>query len=518
MAAQVVMSGMSSSSDAHVRLTRGASYLIVQNLGVSALTIVSFAILSRLISTKEVGIWAVLGLINATLYAFATWFPQAVTKYVAENKSKGSISTAAAAYYKALTANLVIYLPVVAVIYFGAPFLASHLLRDASYASSFQILAFDTFFNGGALPIIMAALLGLQMFRETAVVGLAIGGFFRQILIILLVVLMRNFVGLVIGWLVSDAAMAVIYLFYTIRVFGAPRFDFPLRTLFRYYLPLEFQSITIYAQSWFDRILLVGYVPLATLGIYNAAVTAFGVTQTVAGSVSSMLFSGFSSIQNQTQSRSKVRESIRLVTRYASFTMTPIAFGLLATAKPSLALFVGESYASGSLPLVILCTGDAITAFATGLGSVLLALGETMVAGVIGSANVIVSLAVGWVLVQEWGIVGVSVARAVSQIIGPGLVIFMLRRWRILDLDFGAIAKTFVAGTTMAIVLLAVQLVEYSKFMLPLYVLIGAVVYLVMLRLLKAVEVDDLNLLQRFLGKRLSRVGYILRWILLHSD
>lgn len=243
------MSGsVSSSLDAYVRLTRGTSYLIIESMGTTVVSIVSFAILARLITTKDMGILAVLGLINATLIAFATWFPQAVTKYVAENYSKGSISTAAAAYYQALRANLAIYVPVIVIIYFGAPFLATHLLGDASYAPLFQVLAFDTFFYGGALPIITAALFGLRMFQEIASFGLVIGGFLRQILIILLIVLMRNFVGLVIGWLVSDAALAIIYFSYTIRILGEPRFDFPLRTLLRYYWPLEIQSIMGYAE------------------------------------------------------------------------------------------------------------------------------------------------------------------------------------------------------------------------------------------------------------------------------
>ena len=187
-----------------VHLTRGASYLLMQTLGVNVVTIIAFAAIARIISTEQMGIWAILLLINATCVTFATWFTPAVTKYVAENVAKGSNGIAAAAFYQALRANFLIYLPVIVGMFFGAAFLASHLLGNASYASLFRLLAFDVFLSAGLVSLAVAALLGLRMFREAAVVGLAVGGVLRQLLIVSLVLLMKNILGLVIGWFVSD--------------------------------------------------------------------------------------------------------------------------------------------------------------------------------------------------------------------------------------------------------------------------------------------------------------------------
>lgn len=503
-----------SASDQHVQLTRGASYLIIQSLGVNVVTIVSFAVLARVISTKEMGIWAILQLVNATCLALITWFPAAVTKYVAENDSKGTKPVAAAAFYQCLRVNVVMYVPIIVAIYFGAAFLAIHLLGDASYASLFQILAFDTLFYAGLLPTLTAALFGLRMFREVAAVGLVVGGFVRQFVIILLIIFMKSFVGLVIGWLVSDAASALILMSFVVRALGAPRFDFSLVKLFRYYLPLELSTIVGFAQTWFDRALLVVFVPLATLGIYNAALTAFGVLGSVSGSMTNMLFPAYSSIQEKAGVWSSMRDAIRLATRYACFTLTPLAFGLLATAKPAITLFVGEAYVGGYSPLVIFCGGFAVTVFSTALGPVFLALEETKTAAVITGVTVVISLAVAYIFLPLWGIEGASAARALSTILAAIVTVLVLQRKIALSLDFEVIAKTFVAGTTMAAVLWVVQFVSYSKFMLPAYVLIGAIVYLVMLRLLKAVDTADLNLLQRFLGTRLLLVSKILNWIL----
>jgi len=259
--------GEPGSAEQRVRLTRGASYLIMQNFGGSAVAVAAFAVLARLISTKEMGILAILQLVNATCLTFGTWFPTSVTKFVAENFSRGSKDVAAAAFYQALSANLLFCIPVAIGIYVGAPFFAYHLLGDMLYASLFRVFAFDVFFFEGMLPILVAALFGLRMFRETAVVGLVIGGFTRQSLVISLLILLRNLVGLPVGWLISDAVTAVIYLALTTRSLGSPRFDFPLGKLFRFYLPLKLSSIVDYAKTWFDRALLVAFVSLATLGV-----------------------------------------------------------------------------------------------------------------------------------------------------------------------------------------------------------------------------------------------------------
>jgi len=509
----VLVSGASTVSGAthqHARLARGALYLTTQNLGLSLLSAIGFSILARIISTKEMGMLAILLLINATCVAFFTWFAPAVTKFIGENLSKGSKSAAAAAFYQALRADLLIYIPVSGAIYFGAPFLASHVLGDSSYALLFRVVAFDTIVYGAMLQVLVAAMLGLQKFREIAIVSLVTGGILKQVLVIVLLILMRNFVGLAIGWLVSDAMTVAAYFPFVVRALGPPRFDFPFARLFHFYLPLEFSSILIYAQTWFDRAMLILFVPLATLGIYNAAVTVFGVLVSVSAGVTSMLISAYSSLAGKTSNRDSFREAIYSATRYASIAITPLAFGLLSIARPVLTIILGKSYAPGYVPLMILSGALGITAFSTGYTGIFVALEKTRVAALINAVAVAVALVVMYELDPIWGMLGASTGSASVMVVTAFLEVLILKRWKVLKLDLVTIAKTLAAGTVMVATVVAVQVVEYGKFMLPLYVVIGASVYLIMLRLLRVVNVGDLSLLRLLLGNRLSRVSSIL--------
>jgi hypothetical protein len=56
----------------------------------------------------------------------------------------------------------------------------------------------------------------------------------------------------------------------------------------------------------------------------------------------------------------------------------------------------------------------------------------------------------------------------------------------------------------------ALQAHSYGRYLLPVYMITGAVVYLVMLRLLKAIRLEDIQLIKDCLGPRLTTISNIL--------
>jgi O-antigen/teichoic acid export membrane protein len=167
---------------------------------------------------------------------------------------------------------------------------------------------------------------------------------------------------------------------------------------------------------------------------------------------------------------------------------------------------------------MIFCAADALTLFATVLNPALLAMEETPVMCAIKLATAMVGITTAYLLLPAWSIVGASVGRACAIVLTAILQLLALK-WKIrLKPDYRLIVKTLLAGTLVAVVVAGVQLLKYSEFMLPIYVIVGAVVYLMMLRLLRAVDADDFELLRRFLGKRLSFLAGLLEWTLLPSS
>ena len=505
----VGVSRMESSNAVHV--ARGASYIAIQNLTANAAMVVSFAILARLITTKDMGILAVLNLVNGLCQTVATLaLQQAATRFVAEHLERNEKEAAASVFYQAIRATLLLAAPFALAVFFGATEFSILLLGEQTYTTFFQLLALDIILYAGALPVLTSTMLGLQRFKETAVIG-TVNALLRQFLIIVAIVLLNDFVGLVIAWVVSDLIAASVYGWYISRALGVPRFDFPLRKLLSFSWPLSISNTVAFASSWFDRALLVIFVPLATLGVYNATITAFGVLASITTSVSTTLFPAYSVIQSSDESRLSLTGAVRMSSRYVSIIAVPIAFGLLATAKPALALFVGPAYVNGTEPLMILSGAFALTIVGGAiLSPVLLALGETPAVSVITSVSVVLGLLAASILLPFLGMTGAAVARGFSMILTTVLMFVFLARKIRLELDLEAIWKSLVAGTIMAVIILAAQIPIYSKFLLPLYAVIGVLTYLALLRLLNTIKPSDMEFLRRYSGQRF---GLVLRFL-----
>jgi len=334
------------------------------------------------------------------------------------------------------------------------------------------------------------------------------------VLIIVMVILLQSFFGLILAWVISDLASASIYAAYILPKLGRPRFDFSLRKLLDFSWPLWLSGDLGFLLNWFDRALLLLFVPLATLGVYNVTLTAFNVLSNIAASVEYSLFPAYSHMQNP-QQRADLTPAMRDASRYSSLVVIPLALGLLATAKPALTVFVGQAYVDGSGPLMILAGVLALTAFGSAIGPMLLALGQTRISSFITMLSVVLSLLIAFFLMPTMGMIGAAVARGFAMVIGTVLTLYFLRGKIKVKLDLEAITKSLAASTIMAAGVFAVQVLAYSKFLLPVYVLVGAVIYLISLRLLKAIRRADIDLIRRYLGRRLNFITNILEVILL---
>lgn len=492
-----------------VHVARGTSYIVIQGMTNSAAMVVSFAVLARLITPKEMGILGVLQLVNGSCQIIATLaLPQAATKSIAEHSGRGEKHVSASVFYQVLRTTLILAVSLGLIVLLSATVLSIQLLREPTYAILFQLLAFDIPVYGAVLPVLAGAMLGLQKFKQTAVIGI-VNTLVRQSLIIILIIAMRSFVGLVVAWLTSDLITSSICMAYILRTLGPPRFEFRLRELLKFSWPLCLIDAVTFASTWFDRAVLLMFVPLATLGVYNATITAFNVLANIAVAMGKTLLPAYSAMQSSHQ-RQTLSDAIRMASRYASIVAVPLALGLLATADPALTLFVGPGYIEGTKPLMILAATFAFTIVGTVLSPMLLALGETRVASAITLVSVVTSLVVAFILLPLWGIVGAAVARGLAMVLTTALTFMFLSRKVRLELDLEAICKSLIVGAVMAVVVLGMQTLMYSRYLLPLYVLVGALTYFASLRILHVIKPSDLEFTTRYLGPRFGSVQGLL--------
>jgi len=499
-----------------VSVARGASYLGVQSIASSVAKIVAFAFFARLISVDEMGVFAILSLASTgALTLIGLGLANVVTKFVAENIAQGKKVEAASVYYKSLL------LSELASIIVAAGFLLSKFpVGVSNLPNSPLISVIGMFFAIDLIAIIGqtegAVFYGLLEFRAYALIY-AVYGSVRPFMVVLFVYETHSLVGMVEAWVISDTVLTAYVFLYFWRRLGPPVFRFSTKYLLKLSSPLYLASIASFLYGSFDQLTLIPLVSLTALGVYGAAVTGFTAYNNLIGVLGSVLLPVFSGVHG-VKGREALGDSVRTASRYVSIFAMPLAFVLLATARPALTLLVGGAYRSGAIPLAVLALGSIATIIALALVPVLIVLNETMLAALASIIPLCLSVAVAFISIPVLGILGASIARAFSMLLSLLLTWYFVRRKIVVKLDTQAILKSIVASVGMALVMEGLQLLYYSRFLLPVYLLVGLLAYLLGMRELKAVSTADIDLLRRMLGPRFSGICDLLSRLVVPYD
>lgn len=489
-----------------VHIARGASFLFIQNLITSIVGTVGLGIIARLMTKTEMGVYVALSLVFALVQIGASFaLPSAAVKFIAESKGQNDQKGAAGVAFQILRFSGVASIVFGSLVFLFSTQVCYLLTKTTEYIEVFKILALDLVF-AGFLPSLNGIMIGLQKMKELA--GLNVLSYIiSKVLSIAFLLVHLGLWGVILGWLIGDFCAFFLFIGYVLRSFGMPSFGFSLKRIMGFSWPMYLSSWVGFGYSWFDRVLLVAYVPLADLGVYNVAVTAFGVMASIPGAISTALFPRYSELQGRDGMRS-LEKTVRIASRYVSYVVVPLAVGLAATARPAISLFAGRAYEMGALPLAILSLFGAVTCVGAALSDIFSIAERTKVSALLSLIAVSISVFLGILLIPSTGVLGATFLKGVSMVLGFLLMLWVLKRMKLftVDFDFEALWKSGFASSVMAISVLGFQFLLYSKYLLPLYVFGGGIIYLAMLRFLRAVRPHDIHLVKVFVGKRFERL------------
>jgi len=187
----------------------------------------------------------------------------------------------------------------------------------------------------------------------------------------------------------------------------------------------------------------------------------------------------------------------------------------MATANPALTLFAGSRYAGGDIILATLCLFGGLTGLAASFGGLLLVYGMTPTVLLINVASVGGSLFLAPVLLPIFGVVGTAAIKGAAMIISLVLTAIALRKHILIRFDREAVWKSWVAAIVMFVAVSFIEYVHMSPYLLPLYIIVGGIVYVIALRLLRTVNENDIKLVRNLLGKKATVITNILEKLLL---
>jgi len=489
-----------------VHIARGASFLFIQNIVTSIVGIVGLGIIARLMTKTEMGVYATLSLVFALAQIGASFaFPSAAVKFIAELKGQNDQRGTAGVAFQILRFSGVASILFGSLVFLFSTQISYLLTRTTGYVEVFKILALDLAF-AGVLPSLNGIMIGLKKMKELA--GLNIVAYIiSKVLSIVFLLVNLGLWGVILGWLIGDVWAFLLFSRYIVRSCGMPSFGFSLKRILGFSWPICLSSWVGFGYNWFDRALLIAYVPLADVGVYNVAVTAFGVMATIPVAISTALFPQYSELEGRDGMQS-LKKAVRTASRYVCYAVVPLAVGLAATARPAISLFAGRAYETGAIPLAILSLFGAVTCIGAALSDIFSIAERTKVSALLTLIGVSISIFLGFLLVPSIGVLGAAILRGVAMVLGLVLMLAALKQMRLfaVGFDLEALWKSWVASSVMAVAVLGSQFLLYSKYFLPLYVLVGGAVYLIALRFLRALNTHDMNLVKAIVGKRFERM------------
>ncbi|MGC8937229.1 MAG: oligosaccharide flippase family protein, partial [Candidatus Methanomethylicaceae archaeon] len=430
--------------------------------------------------------------------------PSAISKYYSELLGKGSPEASGVAYtgFKIgaiLTVvgsgSCFLLAPTISLIFFGS----------GDEAFFFRLLALDMsalFFSQFSSSV----LYGSERFKELSITSV-LSNLVRAFSTIALLTLGFAVSGVIIGWIIADFLYLFFSLFFCRDIMKNMRGSFPISILMKYSAPIYGSNILGYLKSTIDRYIVLGLAGAQTLGIYSPATTAVLYVSSLPGSLASAIFPRASSLFGKGDLHGITRTT-NVASRYSAIIYSPMAFGLAATALPTIDLFAGSKYLGGAPALAIMAVASVVLSLYQVTYTYIASIGKTFVFFISQAAGIVACAIVSILLVPHFGAVGAALGWSTLTLTNFLTTLFYVKS-EIRDLlDWRSFFISLTTSSIMSIVIFIFVWRYYSKYLLPVYILIGGIIYVMMLKALKIINDADVELLIALLPKRLRGAAY----------
>jgi O-antigen/teichoic acid export membrane protein len=487
-------------------VAKGTTSIYVANVIVLVANTLYFLILTNVLhSTLSVGILVALNLAITFLVTICILAqpvtsqspipaPLAVLKFVPELIARGAHSKADRIFRTTLITSAILAIAI-AILLSLLPTQVISLIGGPAVLPEFvRLVAVDVVFYSFC-QVCFGEMIALSNFKDATVYMISWSVVRYALSSILLIP--YAIVGVLLGWIAGDAIVAAIALRKLIHVArrDSGSTSFAAKELWRYSLYTLLSALIGYAVTQADKLFTLASQGLSQLAVYNVAIVASSFPGFAPYALLTVLLPALSALHS-TRKSGEMRELVRNYTRYVSIVVLPIAFGFASVAEVALRIF-GPEYVGGLLPTVIVSVATGLTGIGSVYASVLLATGELKwytASNILGLGALIL---VSALTTSPLGIIGPALGRAALLAVATFVYAVAAQKIGFFELDVQAYLTATASSSVMGIVVYA-AFSTLTSFLarlafLPLLVLGGAAVYLVCLRLLRLINLSDVE-------------------------
>jgi len=487
-----------------VGIVLGSVYLTLQNIISTTIGVFGYAFMARMITQEQMGVIAGLTLITSLVQLLSDFGLNAsIAKFVSELRGREEDSSTY--IFSAISFRAILILPLASVLFLFSNEISMFIFKASTFSSAIKLIAVDSVLVSFS-PLFNNVLWGYSMLKNMAVYGIT-STTIRWLTIVFFLVRGYGLNGIIVGWIVGDTFSFFVLSITTSRIVKFSRSilrnsfkNFP--ELLKFSWPIYIASVASFLYTWYDRALVLTYLSLTELGVYNVAYTAFSVLISVTSSLGSALFPYYGMAYGRND-HSKITLGIRKASRYTMLVLFPLIVGLAVTSKPVITLFAGQEYEGGWIVLAVLSLFGLVYGISPAFSNLLLVYGKTKVILFLNLASIAISM-VFLPLVWFLKLAGLAIVRGTASLITFFLSLYFLSKNVKIEIDYSMGLKAIFASVVMALVVLVAQQVAYSKFFLSLYVALGGITYVITIKLTRALNDEDFQLVQQVAGEKLA--------------
>jgi O-antigen/teichoic acid export membrane protein len=342
---------------------------------------------------------------------------------------------------------------------------------------------------------------GLEGLKRFEILSVYVAGAFTisRIISIILAPWM-GITGVLYGWLLGEGLGFILVLWEVAKSFKRPTFGYSLLTLQRQGLPLFVADFANVSLEWGDRVVVALY-SLSWIGLFHVAASGATFISTASVAVYMGALPHLSEAFQSGGTEELVRK-VKELGRYVILFSAPIGIGGAMLGYPLIQIFAGPNFLEVVPIFMVMSFGIWLSALNTLFQSGMIAAGlnkEVMYSTIAGT---VVDIFVFIGLVGRFGLLSAGFARALLYIVSFVFSTYFLYTRSGLVVDWAATWKAYLSSFLMGIAIYGLWLYLEDVLYLPLYVGFGAVIYILMLRLLRVAEIDELAMLQQSLPEK----------------
>lgn len=301
----------------------------------------------------------------------------------------------------------------------------------------------------------------------------------------------------------SNIISQLVMVKYILQIFDYKKYIFNSKRVYKHFksnLKLFILQIAIQIYAYVDKIMLGYYGQIIQVGYYDIAQQIVRVGIVINGTLASVMMPRISNLFSQNKIL-EIKQNIENSLIFSLSLSYPLIFGILATRKEFVLLFLGEDYIEVSSILLYLLPILFIIPIGNVLGiQLMIPLKKENLVTICPIIGAILNVSFNFYLIPKYSILGAAMGTIIAESSGSLITLYIARKWVNISNFLLKTYKSFFSSIIMYVIIMKFSLLFKENLLVLLIskILFGGIVYLILMYLFK----------EKFIIENINRLKY----------